>query len=51
MKEIIRQIWPLLIGLVFLWFIKNEIAIFIALLVIIGITFKIDYHKQYVPQE
>ena len=45
MNKILEQIWPLIIGLVFLWFVQNEIIIFIALSIVIGITFKISYQK------
>lgn len=46
MNKIIQQIWPLVIGLVFLWFVKNEIITTIGILLVILITFKIDYHKK-----
>jgi len=45
MNKILKEIWPLLLGLVFLWFVKNEFLIFIGLLLIIGISFKINYEK------
>ncbi|MBD3361563.1 hypothetical protein GF358_02095, partial [Candidatus Woesearchaeota archaeon] len=45
MNEILKQVWPFIIGLIFLWFVKNEILIFAALIIVILITFKIEYSK------
>lgn len=45
MNKIIKQIWPLVIGLVFLWFAQNELLITIGILLVIILTFKTEYHK------
>jgi hypothetical protein len=45
MNKILKEIWPMLIGLVILFFIHTEIIITIVTLAVILITFKIRYEK------